>query len=92
MWARAEATRRDVLGGSPGAEPGKNTLVETRKEVERGWRAVSDMLAAQGHRGLAAEVVRFLDRMGPPRTGREIIADGLRENLRAERARQGPAR
>lgn len=92
MWARAEDARRDLLGGSPRAEPGKNTLLEIRKEVERGWREVSDMLAAQGHRGLAAEVVRFLDRMGPPRTDREVIADALREDLRTERVRQGPAR
>jgi hypothetical protein len=67
-------------------------LVEIRKEAERGWRELSDVLAAQGHRGLAAEVVRFLDRMGPPRTDREIIAEALREDLRTERARQGPAR
>src|SRR5207302_3479310 len=42
--ARAEAVAAELLKGDLRVEPGKSKLVETRKEVERGWRATSDIL------------------------------------------------
>jgi len=73
-------------------EPGKKALIETRKAIERGWWEASEILAAQGQRELAREVVRFVGRMPPPRTDREVIAEELRKRDRDARAREGPAR
>lgn len=73
------AAEEERSTAGPQTEPGKATLLETRREVEEGWRAVSERLVAEGHRELAAEVDRFLAQMPPPRTDREQMADLLRE-------------
>ena len=89
---RMEEVGQELLRGRFHAEPGKETLVETRKAVERGWREASEILAAQGHRELATEVMRFVGGMSPPRSDREMIAVELRQRHRDARAREGPAR
>ncbi len=89
--ARAEAVAQDFLNGNLRPEPGKSNLMETRKEVERGWRAVSDILRSQGQPDLAARVIRFVFAMRPPLTEREQIAVGLTQRAKevrmTERAR-----
>jgi hypothetical protein len=90
--SRMEEVDGEVLRGRLHNEPGKETLIETRKEVERGWMKVSEILAAQGQKDLAAQVVRFVSRMPPPRSNREMIADDLRKRHRDTRAREGPMR
>lgn len=71
------------------AEEGQAKLRETRREVEQGWRAVSEILVAQGHPELAAEVKQFTRRMPPPRTERQqlvaAILEASRDNAVAER-------
>jgi predicted transcriptional regulator len=79
---RAEAVAADLWKGNLRAEPGKAKLLETRREVERGWWAVSDILVAQGRPELAAEVRRFSAQMPPPWTDREAIAEELRGHPR----------
>lgn len=85
--AREEEVSRKLISGRFRAEPGKETLTQTRKEVERGWRGVSNILASGGYRELAAEAARFIDRMPPPRSDREIVADELRNKHRDGEAR-----
>src|SRR6185312_8843789 len=46
--AQAEEVGRELLRGKVNAERGKETLIETRKKVEQGWRGMSEILAAQG--------------------------------------------
>src|SRR5438874_290024 len=88
--ARAEAVAAELLKGNLRVEPGKSKLVETRKEVERGWRATSDILRNQGQSELAAQIRRFVDQMPPPRTDREHIAAQLLERARVSRVQQMP--
>jgi hypothetical protein len=80
--ARIEAVAAELLKGDLRVEPGKSTLLATRKDVERGWRATSDVLLAQGHPELAAQVRQFVDQMVPPRTEKEQVAHGLLERAR----------
>jgi hypothetical protein len=54
-------------------EPGKATLVATRRQVEQGWYAVHDVLDSEGHSEVARDIRRFLAQMHPPRTEREQI-------------------
>src|ERR1700730_152778 len=61
--AQAEAVAAELLKGNARAEPGKHTLLETRGQVENGWRSVAGLLAKDGHRDLAADVQRFVDHM-----------------------------
>ena len=80
--ARAEAVAAELLKGNLRVEAGKAKLLETRREVERGWWAVSDILVAEGRPELAAQVRRFSAQMPPPWTDRESIAEALRRHTR----------
>jgi len=86
---RTDEVARELVTGRLRGGSGKETLVQTRKEVERGWWEVSKALAARGQRELAAEVMRFVDRMPPPRSDRELIAEELRKH---HRSRENPSR
>jgi hypothetical protein len=88
---RAEAVGRELLKGDLRIEPGKARLLETRKEVQRGWFAVSDILAAEGSAELARQVWRFAAEMPPPKTERDLIAENLRGRVRDARTRGGRA-
>ena len=89
--ARTESVIAEVLSGSLQVEAGKATLLETRREVQRGWSAVSDLLVAEGRAGLAEEVRRFSAQMPPPLADRESIAVGLRKPTREAHTRHLPA-
>jgi hypothetical protein len=54
-------------------EPGKATIVATRRQVEQGWAVVHDVLEREGHSEVARDIRRFLAQMLPPRTEREQI-------------------
>lgn len=86
--AYAEAVAQDLLNGELRPESGKSKLFETRKVVDRGWRAASNMLLAQNRPELATEVRRFLDQMRQPTTEREQIAESLRERAREPRSHE----
>src|SRR6266513_1222934 len=91
---RVDGVASDLLKGSLRIEPAKAKLLETRREVQREWRAVSQILVAEGHPDLAAQVRDFAARMPPPRTDREAIADTLLKHVHQARAREreGPTR
>jgi Relaxase/Mobilisation nuclease domain len=88
MRTRVGAVAAELTTGGLQMEHGKSTLMATRREVERGWRAVSDILVADGQPELAAQVRRFVDQMSPPRTEKEQIAINLLERDRLARARE----
>jgi MobA/VirD2-like, nuclease domain len=90
--ARLEEVGREFLGGRVRAESGKQSLNETRKEVERGWWEVSEILATQGQREIAKEVIRFVSQMPPSRSDQEMRAEGLRKHNRNAGAREEPIR
>ena len=85
--AHAEAVAADLLTGSTRVEPGKRKLVETRRQVENGWRAVANRLSMDGHHDLANDVRRFVERMPPAKTEREQIAQELQQRVRDARVR-----
>jgi len=85
--ARAEAVAAELLNGNVPAERGKSRLLEIRKEVERWWRATSDILLSQGQTELAAKVRRFAGRMPPARTDQEQTAAELLERAHEPRIR-----
>jgi Relaxase/Mobilisation nuclease domain len=81
--AQAEAVASDQLKANSHVEPGKRTLVETRRIVESGWRTLADHLATVGHQVLARDVQLFVERMPTPRTEKELIEARLLERTRA---------
>jgi hypothetical protein len=90
--ARIQAVASEILQGKLGAEAGKLRLMETRKEVERGWRAIGEVLLQQRQPDLAAHVTRFADQLAPVRTEKEQIADQLVQFLREQRRSHSMAR
>lgn len=92
LRARAEAVADGLLTGKLRvtgklrAEPGRSKLIETRQEVERGWRTTSDILMAQGHAQLAGHVLRFLADMPKPMTEQERLAVALKGKARPPRS------
>ena len=81
--AQAEAVADELLKGNSHVDPGKPTVVETRRIIAIGWRTLADNLVKVGHQDLARDVQAFVERMPPPRTEKELIAARLPERARA---------
>ena len=79
---RAESFARQLRHGGLRVEPGKRKLITTRREVERGWDAVGDILVSEGMLELARHVRQFVAGFGLPRTEREEVAAILRNRDR----------
>lgn len=91
--AQAKAVAVELFKVSVHVEPGKHKLVETRKAVEGGWRSIANRLDIEDQHNLANDVQRFVDRMSPVRTERELIAHELQQRIREPRVRdQHPVR
>lgn len=88
MQERVESVSADLLTGDIRVEPGKAKLLKTRKEVERGWQAVSDVLMSEGQPKLAAQVKGFIEQMPLPRTEREWLRDEVRGHVERPLARE----
>nr|WP_298724345.1 hypothetical protein [uncultured Steroidobacter sp.] len=87
---RAEVVAAELMRGDLRTERGKQGLMETRKEIKRGWSAVSDMLINEGRLELASEVRHFAHQMPPARTEKEQIAALLGGLVREAPVRQRP--
>jgi hypothetical protein len=85
MRTQAEAVASELLKGDIRVEPGKRQLVETRKQVVRGWSQAASVLEHGGQRGLADEIRQFVAAMDPPRAGRELIAAELARDIHVRR-------
>jgi len=82
---RTEAIADALLKRDKRADAGKSALLDTRAQVRQGWRAVSDILIADGQPDLAAQVRRFAAHMPPPRTDQDRIAQELLERIHTAR-------
>jgi hypothetical protein len=84
---RATAVARQLtMNGDVTPEPGKARLLETRREVVRGWNAIANDLDRQGDKQLAGAVKDFVKQMPPVVTEREWIRNRMVEDTRT---RQG---
>jgi uncharacterized protein YjhX (UPF0386 family) len=86
MRRRLSEIAAELSQGRLRIEPGKSTLESTRKEIERGWRAVSNILVRDGHIELAQKVARFVKTMPKLRTDKERLALQLLEHSRGGRS------
>jgi hypothetical protein len=92
MRNRVETVAGELATGGLRAEKGKAKMVETRHEVRRAWRDVSDILVREGHSDLSAEVRKLAEGMRPPMTENEWMVAGLVSGAREARSREGPSR
>jgi hypothetical protein len=85
MTARVHEVARELKAGSLDGT-GASKLKQTRMEVMRGWKAVRDLLLAEGRHQLADDIGRFVSQMPPVRTDKELLAHELIELARRARA------
>lgn len=85
MTARVHEVARELKAGSLD-RTGGSKLQQTRMDVVRGWRAVRDLLLAEGRHQFAEEIRRFVSQMPPPRTDKELLAHELIELARRARS------
>ena len=92
VWARVEQVNRELVTGGIQTEAGKDTLMKTRDNVERGLWKIGEILAGQGYRELAIEAMQFISRIPPPRSDREMTAEDLCKYHRDRWDSDGPTR
>ena len=80
--AKVEAVAAELISGDNRVEIGRRTLVDTRHQVESGWRELAANLAKDRHQDLARDVQRFVDQLPQPQTERELVARELRLRVR----------
>ena len=85
---RVEAVRDEMVNGALQVESGKAKLICSRQAIRRGWQAVSDELARQGHAEIAAQVKQYVEQMPRPLTEKEYIATRLLEHAHEPKARE----
>ena len=81
-------------------EPGKARLLDTRRQILRGWSEIADDLVVQDQVQLAIALRRFVKDMPPVRTEREWILFRMRNKIHypareitpPERSRDPPSR
>lgn len=88
MEERVRDVAAELMKGNLNVEAGRSKLVETRKVVERGWRAVADILLSRGEPELSNDVRRFAEAMPAPRTESEQIAAALLESAQGSRVKE----
>jgi hypothetical protein len=89
MRERAESVLGELRGGGLRVEPGKSQLLQTRRDIERGWLAFAESAARDRMQDVADQVRRFVHRMPPARTDREWIAADVLSRAR-EHPRERP--
>jgi hypothetical protein len=89
MTAQVHEVARELKGGSLDGT-GASKLKQTRMEVMRGWKAVRDLLLAEGRHQLADQIGRFVSKMPPVRTDKELLAHELIELARRARSNDSP--
>jgi hypothetical protein len=87
---RVEEIARELFNGDRKSDPGKAGLLNTRKEVERGWRAMSEILDREGQPALAGQVRQFTDRLPLPMTEKEQLSAEARDRTRDRHRRHEP--
>ena len=87
---QAEAVASELLQGQLRVERGKPQIVETRRNIEHGWRTTIGLLRNQGRLELAESVARFVEQMPPPATEKELVAGALVEQLRLPSRKRAP--
>jgi hypothetical protein len=80
---RVQSVANELRGGRLNPGDGKEKLLRTRRDVERGWGSVSELLKLDGDVNLAGRVRQFVNEMQPAYVDREWIALDMVRRLRS---------
>jgi hypothetical protein len=87
MREQIEAVAKEIIRGRVGPEPGRATLLSTRRQVEQGWRELSEAVDREGQHELASQIRAFVDRMPPASTEKEFLQAELLKRAHEHRDR-----
>jgi len=90
--AQTEAVAADLLKGGTRITTGRETLLRTRREVDRGWLSAAEVLRRDGSYDLADDVRLFLSGMPRVQTDKERIAEALVGRVQNQRLPLPPTR
>jgi hypothetical protein len=79
---RVQSVANELRSGRVNPGGGKDKLLRTRHDVERGWASVSELLKLDGDVDLARRVRQFVNKMPPAYVDREWIAADMVLRLR----------
>lgn len=82
MQSRTESAAAEILKRLVARELSKSKMVETRRDVQRGWHVISRLLRDTGRSDLAVQATKFVQQMPPPRTDKERLVAELVEHWR----------
>jgi len=88
MRERVRAAAADAGMGKGHIVSGKGSLIATRLEVEKGWRALAGILVQEGHVELARHVNRFVHQMPPPLTEKEQLTRRVLDHTQLQRVKE----
>jgi hypothetical protein len=80
---QVQSVANELRSGRVNPGGGKEKLLRTRRDVERGWASVSDLLKLDGDVDLAGRVRQFINEMPPAYVHREWIAADIVRRLRS---------
>lgn len=80
---RVQSVANELRSGRINPGDGKEKLLRTRRDVERGWISVSELLKLDGDMDLASRVRQFVNEMQPAYGDREWIAADIVRRLRS---------
>jgi hypothetical protein len=90
MRERIKAVTEDLGRGRTLPEQGRATLLSTRRQVERGWRDLSDAVDRDGRHELASQIRAFVDQMPPASTEKESLQAEILKRATEHRDRNRP--
>ena len=90
MSEREEAAAHELRHGRHQPDRGQLRLSATRRDVDRGWHVLGELLEREGIHDIACQVRRFASQMPPVHTDRELIATALRARLHDGLSRAPP--
>lgn len=76
IWEHSSAPAMERTSASEAS--GRESLLHTRGQVERGWEAAAEILGRQGQQDLALRVRRFTEALPPVRTDRELLREAAK--------------
>jgi hypothetical protein len=89
---RVQSVANELRSGRVNPGGGKEKVMRTRRDVERGWASVSELLKLDGDLDLAGRVRQFAKDMPPAYVDREWIAADIIRRLRTSTLEKPRAR
>ena len=77
LQSRVERVLEELVNGVKPDLTGKDKLMATREQVLNGWKATENALREQGLLKEADQVLAFIQKLPPVKTGHDVLKDKM---------------